>query len=130
VARRGLILDVRGRDGDAALALLGSLIDIGIAGVGRAAGFGEHLGDRCGQRGLAMVDVTDGANVAVRLRPLEFSLRHLTPLLLLEMRAAPPNANAPISYKYSLTPASPSPRRRRSAAPPHSGRIASCTAPS
>src|SRR3546814_14687120 len=43
---------------------------------GRAAGFGEHLGDRRGQRGLAMVDVTDGADVAVRLVPLKLSLSH------------------------------------------------------
>jgi len=28
-----------------------------------------------------MVDVTDGADVHVRLIPLEFSLRHFTPLL-------------------------------------------------
>ena len=42
-----------------------------------AAGLGEHLGDRGRQRGLAMVDVTDGADVAVRLVPLEFFLGHL-----------------------------------------------------
>jgi hypothetical protein len=40
--------------------------------------FGHHLGDRGGQRGLAVVDVTDGADVAVRLVPLEFFLRHFT----------------------------------------------------
>jgi hypothetical protein len=28
-----------------------------------------------------MIDVTDGPDVAVRLRPLKFSLRHFTPLL-------------------------------------------------
>jgi len=71
VASVGLILDVRGRDGDAALALFGRLVDV-VERHGRA----EHLGDRSGQRGLAMVDVTDGADVAVRLRPLEFFLGH------------------------------------------------------
>ena len=83
VARGGLILDVRGRDGDAALALFGRLVDVGDSStVRRAAGLGEHLGDRRRQRRLAMVDVTDGADVAVRLVPLEFSLRHFTPLLV------------------------------------------------
>ena len=83
VARCGLILDVSGRDGDAALALFRRLVDVGIVDVGRAAGLGQHLGDRRGQRRLAMVDVTDGADVAVRLVPLKFRLRHFTPLLLL-----------------------------------------------
>lgn len=79
VTRFSLILDVRGRDGDATLALFGSLVDIVIAGEGRTAGFGENLGDRRGQRGLAMVDVTDGADVAVRLVPLKLSLSHFYP---------------------------------------------------
>ena len=76
VAILGLIFDVRRRNGDAALALFRRLVDIRVAGVGRSAGLGEDLGDRCGQRGLAMVDVTDGADVAVRLRPLKLSFRH------------------------------------------------------
>src|SRR3712207_4869399 len=36
----------------------------------------QHLGDRRGQRRLAVVDVTDGADVDVRLSPLELRLRH------------------------------------------------------
>ena len=79
VARGGLILDVRGRDGDAALALLGRLVDVGIVDEGRAAGLGEHLGDGGRERRLAVIDVPDGADVAVRLRPLEFRLRHGLP---------------------------------------------------
>jgi hypothetical protein len=82
VARGRLIFDVSGRNRDAALALLGSLVDIGIVDIGRAAGLCEDLGDRRCQRRLAMVDVTDGPDVAVRLIPLEFSLRHFTPLLV------------------------------------------------
>src|SRR3546814_10436037 len=70
------IFDVAGRNGDAALALFGRLVDVVERNGGAAALFGEHLGDRGGQRGLAMVDVTDGADVAVRLRPLKFSLGH------------------------------------------------------
>ena len=76
VALGGLILDVRRRDGDAALALFRRFVDVGVAGVNRSAGFGENLGDRRGQRRLAMVDVTDRANIAVRLVPLKFRLAH------------------------------------------------------
>ncbi len=82
VAVGGLVLDVRGRDGDAALALFRSLVDVRVVGERRAAGLGEHLGDRCRQGGLAMVDVTDGADVAVRLGPLKLSLGHCSNLLL------------------------------------------------
>ena len=76
VARIGFILDVCGRDGDAALALFGSLVDVGEVDGRAAVGFRHDLGDRRGQRGLAVVDVTDGADVAVRLVPLELFLRH------------------------------------------------------
>ena len=41
-----------------------------------AARLGQNLRDRSRQRRLAMVDVTDRPDVAVRLRPLEFSLAH------------------------------------------------------
>src|SRR3712207_7670815 len=36
----------------------------------------QHLGDRRGERRLPVVDVTDGADVDVRLSPLELRLRH------------------------------------------------------
>jgi hypothetical protein len=42
----------------------------------------QHLGDRRGQRGLAVVDVTDGADVDVRLGPLELRLSHCGLLLV------------------------------------------------
>ena len=76
-----LVLDVRDRDGDAALLLLGRLVDrverrrlveVGVAVV-------QNLGDGSRQRRLAVVDVTDGADVDVRLAPLELRLRHLGP---------------------------------------------------
>src|SRR5207248_10071878 len=95
MARRGLIFDVSGRNGDSALALFRSLVDIRIIDIGRAAGLGEHLGDRRGQRRLAMVDVTDGPDVAVRLIPLEFSFRHYTPLLLWKIGARPGSRSRP-----------------------------------
>jgi hypothetical protein len=74
----GFIFDVRGRNRDATGALFGRLVDVGIAGERRAAGFGQNLCDRRCQRCLAMVDVTDGADIAVRLRPLEFRLCHFS----------------------------------------------------
>jgi hypothetical protein len=61
-------------DGDAAFALFFrrglSMLAYVHEGFG-AAGFGQNLGDGSGQRRLAMVDVTDGADVAVRLVPLK-----------------------------------------------------------
>ena len=42
---------------------------------------GQHLRDRRGQGGLAVVDVTDRPDVEVRLRPLELRLGHGCPLL-------------------------------------------------
>ena len=81
VARLGLVLDVRDRDRDAALPLLGRLVDLverrGLVQVGVLVV--QHLGDRRGQRRLAVVDVTDRADVDVRLSPLELRLRHWGP---------------------------------------------------
>ncbi len=71
-----LVLHVSDRDGDAALALLGSLVDVlERREVGKAL-VGLSLRDRRGQRRLAMVDVTDGTDVDVRLGALELLLRH------------------------------------------------------
>ena len=81
VAVVGLVLHVGGRDRDAALLLLGSVVDLG-EGLGLAAlGLGQDSRDRRCQRGLAVVDVTDGADVAVRLVALELLLRHWELLL-------------------------------------------------
>ena len=80
VTHLGLVLDVRDRDRDAALTLLRSLVDhverrervhVRVLVV-------QHLGDRSGQRGLAMVNVTNGADVDVRLGALKLGLRHLS----------------------------------------------------
>ena len=78
----GLILDVSDGDRDAALALLGSLVDVfegrevGGCGAVRAVVLGENLGDGRSQRGLAMVDVANGADVYMRLRAIELFLGH------------------------------------------------------
>ena len=76
VALAGLVLHVRGRDGDAARLLFRRLVDLVIGGELGAALLGQHLGDRGRQRRLAVIDVTDGPDVAMRLRPLEFFLSH------------------------------------------------------
>jgi hypothetical protein len=39
---------------------------------------GQHLGDGRRQRGLAMVNVTNRPDVAVRLITLEFLFRHIS----------------------------------------------------
>ena len=78
----GLILDVSDGDRDAALALLGSLVDVfegrevGGCGAVRTVVLGQNLGDSRGQRGLAVVDVTNGADVYMRLRAVELFLGH------------------------------------------------------
>ncbi len=79
VALLGLVLDVRGGDRDPALLLLRSVVDLLERLLLGAALLGEHLGDRRGERGLAVVDVTDRADVHVRLAAIEL-LRHLVPL--------------------------------------------------
>ena len=74
----GFVFDVCGRDGDAALALFRSLVDVCEIDSCTAIGFSHHLGDSSRKRGLAVVNVTDGADVAMRLVPLEFFLRHFS----------------------------------------------------
>src|SRR5215217_4925820 len=72
----GLVLDVGDRDRDAALALLGRLVDlVERREVGEAL-FGQDLGDRRRQGRLAVVDMTHRADVHVRLVALELLLRH------------------------------------------------------
>ena len=74
---RGLVLDVRGRDRDPARLLLRSVVDrLERPHLGAAELLVQHLGDRGGQRRLAMVDVTDGADVDMGLVALELGLRH------------------------------------------------------
>jgi hypothetical protein len=78
VARLGLVLDVRDRDRDAALALFGRLVDLVERRrlVQRRELVMQHLRDRSGKSRLTVVDVTDRSDVDVRLSPLELRLRH------------------------------------------------------
>ena len=76
VAVLGLILDMRRRNRDAARLLFRRLVDLVISRVGRTARLRQNLRDRSRQRRLAMIDVTDRADVAVRLVALEFLFGH------------------------------------------------------
>src|SRR3954469_1044907 len=83
VALVGLVLDVRRGDRDAARLLLRRVVDL-VEGAGLpSVRVGEHLGDGRREGRLAMVDVTDGADVHMRLVALELLLCHfgLAPLL-------------------------------------------------
>mgnify|MGYP003693664675 CR=1 FL=1 len=79
---RRRVLDVARRDrqdlGRVATALrLGRLGHFVIRDELRPALVGRHLGQRRGQSGLAVVDVTDGAHVDVRFRTIEFLFCHV-----------------------------------------------------
>jgi hypothetical protein len=76
VALLGLVLDVGDGDGDAALALLGRLIDLVKGGVLGFARRRQDLGDRRGQRRLAVVNVPNRPHVHMRLAPHKLLLRH------------------------------------------------------
>ncbi|CAN3976535.1 IS66 family transposase, partial [Dysosmobacter welbionis] len=77
----GLILHVSGVDGNAALLLLGGLVDGVISLELSLALQRQPLGNGGGQRGLAMVDVTNGADVNMGLGSFKFLLSHLKILL-------------------------------------------------
>ena len=71
-----LILDVSGVDCDTTSLLFGGLIDVSVVGELCIAEEGQILGDGCGQSGLAMVDVTNGADVNMGLCSFKFLLCH------------------------------------------------------
>ena len=74
VTSLGLILNVSGVDRDTTSALLGSLIDVGVIHELCVALQSQILGDSSSQSGLAVVNVTDGADVNMRLRTVKFCL--------------------------------------------------------
>ena len=82
----GLILHVGGVDGDAALALLGSLVDAGVVLILGLALQSQILGDGGGQGGLAVVHVADGADVYVGLVALKFCLSHFACSSLIRLK--------------------------------------------
>src|SRR5665647_1336318 len=79
VALGSLVLDVSGRYGDAALALLGSLVDHVERGeLGIATAVVQHQRDRSGERRLPVVDVADRTDVHVRLAAVKLLLGHVS----------------------------------------------------
>src|SRR5262245_8429707 len=77
VALRGLVLDVRHGDRDAASLLFRSVVDrVKAAELDLRIVLGQRLGDRRGQSRLAVIDVPDRADVDVRFAAVEFFLCH------------------------------------------------------
>mmetsp|Transcript_13428 Transcript_13428/g.21868 ORF Transcript_13428/g.21868 Transcript_13428/m.21868 type:complete len:353 (-) Transcript_13428:20-1078(-) len=77
VTRRRIVLNVRGRDGDTTRLLFRCVIDlVECACTTSTPHFVTHTSQRGCQRGLAMVHVTNGAHVYVRLITLKFCFRH------------------------------------------------------
>jgi hypothetical protein len=74
-----LVLDVAhgNRDDLRVIANRAALGDIGIRDFLAAIGLGHDLADCCCQRGLAVIDVTDRADVDVGLVTVEFLFGHL-----------------------------------------------------
>jgi hypothetical protein len=66
-----------GRDRDSTLSFFRSLIDLieSFEGV-TLDSLGQNVGDSCRQSGLAMVNVTDGTDVTMRLRSFKFFFSH------------------------------------------------------
>src|SRR5690349_19484100 len=67
----GFILDVLEGDGNAAGALVRAVVDLRIVHEAGLAFEAEHLADRGGQGGLAMIEMADGADSEMRLGALE-----------------------------------------------------------
>ena len=76
VTSLGLVLNVSGVDGDAALTLFRGAVDVGVVLNFSLTLLGEHVGDRSGEGGLAVVNVADGADVDVGLVPFELLACH------------------------------------------------------
>ncbi len=76
VTRLGLVLDVRGSDGDATLTLFRRIVDGVELTPFTAEDLSRNASQSRSQSGLAVVDVTDGADVDVRFGTFEFFLSH------------------------------------------------------
>ena len=109
----GLIFHMRGRNGDAARLLFRRLVDLVIGRVRRLAGLCQNLGDRRRQRRLAVIDVTDRPDVAMRLGAVEFLFGQ-----------GPLRMSSFLYLRLAVRRISPEPLGRRSVVPARSDRIA------
>ena len=82
----GLILNVSGVDGNSALSLFGSLVDVFKVDLLSKTEFGKGLGDGGGKGGLTVVNVADSTNVYVGFGSVKFFFCHWDFLLLLNER--------------------------------------------
>ena len=76
VTDRGIIFNVRGVDGDTTSLLFRRVVDLREVTRRAAPSLSTDLSQRCGERGLAMVDVTNGTDVQVRFVTFEFFFSH------------------------------------------------------
>src|SRR5690606_2911437 len=79
VTGRGIILNVGSVDGDTTSLLFRRVVDpvVALGSAAAAEDFGADAGQGCGQSGLAVVNVTDGAHVQVRFAAFELLFSHL-----------------------------------------------------
>ena len=75
----GFVLHVSGVDGNSTRFFFGSLIDVFVLHGLSFAHLSQRHGDGRGQGGLAVVDVTDGADVYMGLRTFKMRFRHGKP---------------------------------------------------
>ena len=76
VALLGLVLDVRGVDGNPPLFFLGRVVDRVVGTLFRESLGRQIMRDGRGQGRFTVVDVTNGSDVDVRLLSLKFSSCH------------------------------------------------------
>jgi hypothetical protein len=74
----GRILYVSGGNRDTTFSLFRSLVDMGEIDEGVSCdSVGQNVGDRCCQSSFAVVDMSDGSNVAMRFASVIMLLCHL-----------------------------------------------------
>ncbi|KZY24008.1 hypothetical protein A3725_28535 [Alcanivorax sp. HI0035] len=73
---RGIVFHVRGCNGDTTLTLFRGIINTVESDGATAPNFCTHAGQRGGQSGFTMVNVTDGAYVYVRFITFKLFLCH------------------------------------------------------
>src|SRR5690606_38098386 len=76
VASRGVILNVRGVDGDTTSFFFWCVIDLVESTSSTAVGFSQYGGDCSSQGSFTMVNVADSTNVDVRFCTFKFFFRH------------------------------------------------------